>query len=152
MRIVLVDQRGADFTLRALRGEPTIVTFVATRCGDTCPISDAIFEHLAQQRIRARLVTITLDPGYDTPLVMSNYARDLGADARTWRLASGRAAHVNAVLDAFGVERPRGASVQAPSVHSTMIYCLNRRGRLAKTILLSDHAEADVRAWLRTAS
>jgi len=151
-RIPLVDQRGSSFTLHDLRGLPTIVTFVATRCGDSCPLSDAIFEHLAERPLHARLVTITLDPAYDTPFVMAEYGRMLDADARTWRVASGASAGVNALLDAFGVERPRGESKRAPHVHSTMIYCIDRRGRLAKTILLSDHAEADVRAWLRAGS
>jgi cytochrome oxidase Cu insertion factor (SCO1/SenC/PrrC family) len=151
-RIDLVDQRGAHFSLHALRGTPTILTFVASRCGDTCPMSDALFEHLAQTHVSARLVTITLDPGYDTPFVMAQYAHMLGADARSWRVASGAPAGVNALLDSLGVERPRVTTHEAPQVHSTMIYCLDRAGRLAKTVLLSDHAEADVRAWLRAIS
>jgi protein SCO1/2 len=151
-RIDLVDQRGAHFSLHALRGTPTILTFVATRCGDTCPISDALFERLAQTHVGARLVTITLDPTYDTPFVMAGYARMLGADVRSWRVASGSPARINALLDSLGVDRPRTASIHAPQAHGTMIYCLDRAGRLAKTVLLSDHAEADVRAWLRAAS
>ena len=151
-RIELVDQRGSNFSLHALRGQPTIVTFVATRCGDTCPISDALFERLAQTHVGARLVTITLDPTYDTPFVMAGYARMLGADVRSWRVASGSPARINALLDSLGVDRPRTASTHAPQAHGTMIYCLDRAGRLAKTVLLSDHAEADVRAWLRAAS
>ncbi len=151
-RIELVDQGGAHFSLHALRGRPTILTFVASRCGDTCPMSDALFEHLVQTHVRARLVTITLDPGYDTPFVMAQYARMLNADARSWRVASGSPARVNALLDSLGVDRPHVTTKEAPQVHSTMIYCLDRAGRLAKTVLLSDHAEADVRAWLRATS
>jgi len=145
-RIELVDQRGSAFTLHALQGTPTIVTFVA------CPMSDALFEHLAQTHVAAHLVTITLDPGYDTPFVMAQYARTLGADVHAWRVASGTPARVNALLDSLGVDRPRVTSTRPPDVHSTAIYCLDRAGRLAKTVLLSDRSEADVRAWLRATS
>src|SRR5665213_993702 len=82
--VALVDQTGARFTFADLRGGPVIVTFVATRCSDACPIADSIFARLAQRNLRARLVTITLDPRYDTPFVMAHYARELGADRRRW--------------------------------------------------------------------
>ena len=67
----LVDQRGTPFTLRGLRGEPVVLAFVATRCSDACPIADAMFAQLARRGVRAQFVTITLDPSYDTPFVMS---------------------------------------------------------------------------------
>jgi cytochrome oxidase Cu insertion factor (SCO1/SenC/PrrC family) len=38
---VLVDQRGTPFTLHGLRGKPVVLTFVATRCTDACPIAAA---------------------------------------------------------------------------------------------------------------
>ena len=44
--IPLVDQNGARFTLRNLR-RPTAVIFVAARCGDACPIAEALFARLS---------------------------------------------------------------------------------------------------------
>jgi cytochrome oxidase Cu insertion factor (SCO1/SenC/PrrC family) len=41
----LVDQRNAPFSLHELRGAPVLVTFVATRCRDVCPIANALFEN-----------------------------------------------------------------------------------------------------------
>jgi len=91
--IQLIDQAGRRFALRDLRGRPFAVTFIASRCTDACPIIDAQFalvqRRLAALRSPAQLVTITLDPGYDTPFVMARLAHDYAADPRRWRLASG---------------------------------------------------------------
>jgi cytochrome oxidase Cu insertion factor (SCO1/SenC/PrrC family) len=138
----LVDQRGSAFTLRELRGKPIVIAFVATRCTDACPIADAVFAQLARERAGAQLVTISLDPRYDTPFVMSRYARDLQAPAPAWRVASGKPLDVEAILDAFGVVRA------GHDVHSTLVYCLDARGRLVRTLPLSTGTARDVRAWL----
>ena len=73
----LVDQQGRRFTLTSLIGAPFAVTFVAARCTDACPLIDAQFAMAAQRlqraKVRARLVTLTLDPQHDTPAVMSDW-------------------------------------------------------------------------------
>ena len=42
----LIDQRGQPFSLADLAGRPTLVTFVATRCTDACPIVNGVFGSL----------------------------------------------------------------------------------------------------------
>jgi len=145
--VPLVDQTGAAFHLRDLAGRPAAITFVATRCQDTCPIVNAVFSRLAQGSPRARLVTISLDPNYDTPFVMSNFARELQARAPEWRLVTGRSADVASVLAAFGVVVEKGAD-GIPDAHSDFIYVLDRHGRLKMTLPLSTHSVADLRATL----
>jgi cytochrome oxidase Cu insertion factor (SCO1/SenC/PrrC family) len=138
----LVDQRGAVFSLAGLRGEPVFVTFVATRCTDACPIAEALFARLArrirEEHVRARLVTITLDPAYDTPFVMARLGHELDADPRVWQLASGEPAAIHALMRAFGVVA-RADAAGIPDVHSTFVYALDARVRLAKTFLLSSN-------------
>jgi cytochrome oxidase Cu insertion factor (SCO1/SenC/PrrC family) len=145
--VPLVDQTGAPFHLRDLLGRPAAIAFVATRCQDTCPIVNAVFSRLAQGSPRARLVTISLDPGYDTPFVMSNFARELQARAPAWRFVTGRAADVAGVLAAFGVVVAKGAD-GIPDAHSDFIYVLDRHGRLSATLPLSTHSVTDLRATL----
>ncbi len=136
----LVDQTGNRFSLSDLSGRPTFVTFVATRCTDTCPIANAEFSRFAAEldrtRTRVNLVTVTLDPDYDTPFVLAREARRYGADARVWRFAGGTPRDVRSLMRAFGVvtERDRHG---VPDVHTTFVYVLDRSGRLAHTLLLS---------------
>jgi protein SCO1/2 len=139
---VLVDQRGTAFTLHELRGKPVAITFVATRCTDACPVADAVFAQLAREHAAVQLVTIALDPRYDSPFVMSRYARGMRAPAPQWRVASGNIRDVETIIDAFGVQRV------ADDVHSTFVYCLDARGRLVRSLPLSTATAREVRAWL----
>ena len=146
--IPLVDQTGAPFHLRDLVGRPAAITFVATRCQDTCPIVNGVFAQLARESLHARLVTVSLDPAFDTPFVIANYARELQAQRPQWRFVTGRQANVAAVLAAFGVVVAKGAD-GIPDAHSDLIYVLDRHGRLKATLPLSSHSVADLRATLR---
>ena len=105
---------------------------------------DALQERLRRERLHAHLLTITLDPVYDTPFVMAMVARRFAADAALWRVASGDRTDVEGVSRVFGVaieKNPRGI----PDVHSTFVYVLDARGRLVRTLLastaLADEAE-----------
>ncbi|GAC1552107.1 MAG: hypothetical protein NVS3B16_26830 [Vulcanimicrobiaceae bacterium] len=152
--IPLVDQNGIRFRLRDLAGEPVALTFVASRCSDACPIADAEFAllrgRLDRARTNARLVTITLDPDYDTPFVFAKLARAYRApnDDR-WRFASGRPGDVRRVMRAFGVTASAGRN-GVPDVHATFVYILGRDVTLKKTLLLSTTLPAVVDATLRT--
>jgi protein SCO1 len=145
--IALVDQSGSPFHLRDLAGRPAAITFVATRCRDTCPIVNALFERLSREGPPAHLVTVTLDPAYDTPIVMANYARRLEARAPGWRFVTGSQANIARVLRAFsvGVERGRDGF---PDAHSDLIYVVDRKGQLRRTVVLSTNAYDDVRGAL----
>jgi cytochrome oxidase Cu insertion factor (SCO1/SenC/PrrC family) len=125
--IPLVDQSGAIFRILDLRGRPSLLTFVATRCTDACPIANVAFDrlraHFKHDRIDARLVTITLDPAYDTPFVMSKLAHSLHAD-------------VERLMRSLGVLAVTGKS-GIPDQHSTFVYVLDRRARLTRSLLLS---------------
>jgi protein SCO1/2 len=138
--IPLVDQSGAIFRILDLRGRPSLLTFVATRCTDACPIANVAFDrlraHFKHDRIDARLVTITLDPAYDTPFVMSKLAHSLHAETKDWVFASGRPADVERLMRSLGVLAVSGKS-GIPDQHSTFVYVLDRRARLTRSLLLS---------------
>jgi protein SCO1/2 len=137
-RVALVDQTGRTFTIASLRGAPVIVTFVDTHCRDACPLVNAQFERAATEIARAhrrtKLLTLTLDPERDRLAEMHKVAVDFGADPRHWLLASGSVRNVHAVMDALGVIVRRGPDGYQ-DVHTTFIYVLDSKGRLARTML-----------------
>jgi protein SCO1/2 len=144
--VPLVDQLGTTFTLRALH-RPAAVAFVATHCTDACPIVSAVLARLAaalaRERLDARVVTIALEPREDPPVAMAAAARAYGADPTRWRWASGRVADVDRVLEAFGVYRVDDEE------HSTLLYVLDARARLVRTLPLSNDADRELLALLR---
>ena len=146
--VPLVDQNGAAFTLRELR-RPTAVIFVATRCGDACPIAEALFSRLsaelAREHVDARLLTVTLDPEFDRPIVMASKARSFRADASRWRWASGDPSEVRRLLDAFNVQRLDG------KFHGTFAYVLDAQARPTRLVLLSTSGDRELLGYLRAA-
>ncbi len=150
--IPLIDQAGRRFTLDDLRGAPTLVTFVATRCTDACPIATALYSRLEarlkRSGMRVSLLEVTLDPDYDTPFIMARYAQTFTAGSTRWHLVSGRLSDVRALMYAFGVRAEKNRK-GIPEVHSSFVYLIDPGGRLAKTFLLSTNLVDEVLHGLR---
>lgn len=88
----LRNQQGRAVTDRDLRGTPFVANFIFTRCPTSCPLLTAKFK-LLQERvdpsIRARFVSISVDPEHDTSSVLADYARKYDADPARWWFLTG---------------------------------------------------------------
>ncbi len=113
----LIDQDERPLRREDLTGSPCVVTFVFTRCPvpEFCPLIGSKFQALQQELgargSSARLLSISIDPEHDRPAVLREYAASLGADPDRWRFATGDAAEVDRLTQAFAVrtERRSGA-------------------------------------------
>jgi protein SCO1 len=136
----LVDQRGRSFTLASLTGSPLAVTFIAAHCTDACPLINAQFADAARRieraHLRARLLTITLDPEHDSVLTMRDLAARFEANPRYWMLASGSVREVHAIMRAFGAVSEEGRHGYRDE-HTTFVYLFNSGGELVQTMLAS---------------
>ena len=116
----LTDQSGRPFTLDSVAGKDVVIAAFHTTCHETCPLYTALFLQLARQKQGpVQLVEVTTDPETDTPLVLSGYAKQLGA---TWTFATGSAADVSAFWKPFGVQIATGDS------HTSTLALLDRHG------------------------
>jgi protein SCO1/2 len=107
----LTSQGEQAITLATFQGAPFVLTFVFTRCPlpTFCPRMSENFEQI-QTAIknnpalaRTRLLSITLDPQFDTPKVLRDYAAYRHADAGIWTFATGEPAQIDALTHAFSV-------------------------------------------------
>ncbi len=83
-------------------GEPVVLTFIFTRCGTICPVISQTFAQL-HRKLGARkvhLVSISLDPEYDTPARLLEYGRHFGADGQ-WHFYTGTEEAVESAQRAF---------------------------------------------------
>nr|MBA3950078.1 SCO family protein [Acidobacteriota bacterium] len=103
------------------------ITFIYTRCPlpEFCPRIDRQFAAAANAieadpalRGRAKLVTISFDPEFDTPAVLTAHARSLGADARVWTFATGTREQVELFAARFGVAVTREGDTAADIMHN----------------------------------
>ena len=110
----LTNQSGERISLDTFRGQPFVLTFVFTRCSvpNFCPRMSNNFEEL-QTAIKAgsgalattRLLSITLDPDYDTPKILSDYAAFHHSDSKIWSFATGDKKEIDSLTRAFSVYR-----------------------------------------------
>jgi protein SCO1/2 len=102
----LTDQDGRAATLSSFRGKLAVVDFIYTRCPlpNVCPMLSANFARL-QKRFgdKITLLSITLDPQYDTPPVLTDYAQRWRADSRNWHFLTGSPDEIRKVAGHFGV-------------------------------------------------
>jgi protein SCO1/2 len=106
----LVDQDGRAVRLSQFlkNGKGVVIQFVYTRCPlpDVCPRLAASFAYLHRQLgSKVQLLTITVDPSYDRPSVLKEYAQRWRADGDRWRFltSSTDEAAVQRVGGLFGV-------------------------------------------------
>jgi cytochrome oxidase Cu insertion factor (SCO1/SenC/PrrC family) len=85
---------------------------------------------------RARLVTLTTDPEFDTPPVLRTYAARFGADLNRWSFLTGTKQQIAGLardsLKLTAVENKPGER-QSPNdlfVHSTIFVLVDKQGRL----------------------
>src|SRR5205809_1034351 len=78
---VLTDQEGRQVSNQDLRGKVWIVDFIFTRCMGPCPMMTQKLVRLAKdiESPSVRFVSISVDPEFDRPAVLKQYARDRGA-------------------------------------------------------------------------
>lgn len=103
----LLDQVGRpfDFAAELEWPGPVLLDFIYTTCPGICPMLSAILgataDALGDELRRTRLWSVTIDPDYDTPKVLRDYAAALSAPIE-WRFLTGAKAEIDRVRDAFG--------------------------------------------------
>jgi cytochrome oxidase Cu insertion factor (SCO1/SenC/PrrC family) len=86
----LTDQDGRPVSLEDLRGKAWIADFIFTRCLGPCPVMTNMMSDLQDEIPRdVTFVSFTLDPGYDTPETLREYAAANGADTGRWIFLTG---------------------------------------------------------------
>jgi len=132
----LTNQNGERVSLDTFRGQPFVLTFVFTRCPipNFCPRMSNNFEYL-QAAIKAgdgtvgttRLLSVTLDPAYDTPKILSDYAASHDSDPKIWTFATGDAKEIDSLTRAFSVYRQNeGGTIS----HGLATALINGDGRI----------------------
>ncbi len=107
----MVDQQGTLMSIESLRGHRVALTFIYTRCPlpDFCPLMDQRFADLQQEITQSseladvRLVSVTLDPEFDTSDVLHAHATALDADPDLWHFVTGDRDEVLGFAKRFGV-------------------------------------------------
>ena len=136
-RFSLLDQQGTPFESKELAGSVSIFNFVFTRCPDVCPMLSTraawVGEELAvgpALRQPVRLVSVTVDPDYDTPAVLEQYAQRYEADPSRWSFLTGPRDTIDGVVAGFqqGLDRAQTEGETPSIVHSERFVLVDAHG------------------------
>jgi protein SCO1/2 len=128
----LVDQNGAPFGPERLAGRVWIADFVFTRCPDVCPrMTERLVGIHRVLGDRAEVVSVSVDPAYDTPERLAEFARAHGASSPGWHFLTGDSRHVqDAVLRGFRIAFSRDSDDIASITHGVHVVLVDGRGRI----------------------
>jgi protein SCO1/2 len=106
----LYDQEGRVIPSGHFRGKTVMMNFIFSRCpvATMCPASTAkMISAQKQARVAGvaniEFVSITLDPAYDTPAVLKEYAAVRGIDTANFSFLTGPESAIRDLLTQFGV-------------------------------------------------
>jgi protein SCO1/2 len=155
----LINQDGKRIHLHQYRGKALLLTFIYTRCPlpDYCPLLSRNFAKILEQlrndpslAASTHLLSISIDPEYDTPAVLRRYGLDCAGKSspfERWEFASGSPEQVRKVAEFFGLSywNERGQIV-----HALVTALIGPDGKVRKIYPGNQWQPADVLTDLRS--
>jgi protein SCO1/2 len=135
----LTNQEGTVTTLAELSNQVWVADIIFTRCAGSCPVMSAEMKSLQDMLTpasRSKLVTLTTDPDYDTPVILKKYGERYGADFQRWTFLTGAKKELG---DLAAGSLKLGSTAVAPQdrqdsedlfVHSTVFVVVDKQARL----------------------
>ena len=130
--------QGRVVRLSDFKGQAFAITFIFTRCPfpTFCPRLSINFEQ-AQQQLKAmsggptnwHLLSITIDPDYDTMPRLQDYAARYKADPARWDFLTGELIDITAISEQFGLQFWR-ANPSEPINHNVRTVVIDAAGRV----------------------
>ena len=133
----LTTSEGLPLTSADLRGHVTAITFVFTRCPvpEFCPLMVRRFQEVQRELESSgsppsvQLLGVTLDPAFDTPQVLREYAISKRANPARWQVATGDRDEIARLTSAFSIHvEQNGVLID----HTLATSVVGRDGRIAE--------------------
>ena len=153
----LTNQSFQPVTKDSLLGHVTLADIIFTRCGGPCPEMTRKMSNL--QRVlpedpTVKLLTLTTDPGYDTPEVLKQWSSRFNANPSRWWFLTGPKLEIARLavdgLKLIAEEKPIKDRTSAEDlfIHSTIFVIVDKQARLRGSF---DSTEPDFEKQVRAA-
>ena len=135
----LTDQNGQTLTNADLRGKIWIADFIFTRCAGPCPLMTARMLEMQKALVKTpevKLVSVTVDPEYDTPEVLKAYAEANFADPERWKFLTGDKVVIEKLVTEGFMQHL--SEEGGEPVHGTMFLIVDGNGMVRSARMLED--------------
>ncbi|HEY4416191.1 MAG TPA: SCO family protein [Verrucomicrobiae bacterium] len=135
----LTNQAGQFTTLADLTNHVWVADIIFTRCAGPCPIMTGHMKSLQDAlpaASKAKLVTLTTDPDFDSPSVLKRYGEHFGADDRRWTFLTGTKQEIanlgsgSLKLGSTPVKLEDRQSVADLFIHTTIFVLVDKHAQL----------------------
>ncbi|QDU63090.1 hypothetical protein Pan216_39650 [Planctomycetes bacterium Pan216] len=146
----LTERDGRTITEKDLAGRVAVVGFIFTRCHESCPMVTGVMAQLRQELPSdVQFISISVDPRYDKPEVLRQYASNFKADPERWWFLTGERDPVYSLIrDGFKVgvaENPDPKRLPGELVsHTTRLAVVDGQGHLRGYFDTRDPAAIDL--------
>ena len=125
----LVAQDGQPFHSAVLAGKIWVADFIYTTCPGPCPRMTSQMHEVQEAIVKmpdVKLVSFTVDPARDTPVVLADYAKTHGASSEHWYFLTGPETTLQKLdRDVFKL-----GNVDSALEHSTRFVLVDRQSRI----------------------
>lgn len=124
----LIDQEGKEFQSYKLRDKVWVADFVFTTCGNICPIMSknmAALNRSFDGVDNVRLVSITVNPEFDSPQILKSYADKQNANDQWIFLTGSRQAITDIAVKSFKL-----GDINEPIFHSAYFSLVDQNGMI----------------------
>ena len=109
----LTERSGRLVTQDELRSKFLVVNFVHTGCSVSCTLVNqrmAEVQKLVAGQNDVQLLSLTVDPGTDTPAALTKFANQFGADAQRWLFLTGEKRAIYQLIETSFLSRDTNAT------------------------------------------
>ena len=130
----LLDQDSLLITNEDYKGKVFVVEFFFTSCPTICPLMTKNLVHLQEAFKDADnfgIASISINPKYDSPSVLKEYAEKYGVADLDWHLLTGDREQIYALANAgFNIYASEAPNVAGGFEHSGLFALVDRQGYL----------------------
>jgi len=144
---VLLDRQGRPVELSRYRGKPLLVTFIYTACFQVCPTITRNLQKAVDNTVsvmgadRFNVISIGFNQPFDSPVALSDFARQYGIHLPNWEFLSPAPAIVGELTRNFGfsyVATPAGFD------HINQVTLVDAEGRIVRQVYGEKFTAADL--------
>jgi len=125
----LYDSSAKEFKLENLKGKVFIADFIFTTCSGICPMMTKNMMgvyNAFKGNDSVRFVSISVNPEYDSPAVLADYAKKLNISGRQWHFLTGSREEISRLaISGFKI-----GSVDEPVFHSGYLVLVDGKSQI----------------------
>ncbi len=128
----LTDQNGRGVSSKDMLGKVYLVEFFYSRCPTICPVMNTNMKHIMEQVDNPDfgIISISIDPANDTPQVLQDHAKRIGAVSADWHFLTGDRGYIGNLADQFNIYVGDQEDDAESLNHSGMIALVDQKGNV----------------------